>query len=135
MMLFGVVLGKHMVMLQEQITTLSAQLRKEADRSLSLSGELFQRANDIHQLKQENEQLKADLSNPNFPPKHARRLIAQLRNENADLRKDADRLDRLEIECEAYGTDIHEGNRWAVDGPFATVRDAIDAAMGKGDQP
>lgn len=50
------------------------------------------------------------------------------------LRKDADRLDRLEIECEAYGTDIHEGNRWVVDGPFATVRDAIDAALGRGEQ-
>jgi hypothetical protein len=47
------------------------------------------------------------------------------------LRKDAARLDRLEMECEAYGTDVHEGNRWVVDGPFATVRDAIDAGMSK----
>ena len=53
------------------------------------------------------------------------------RAEAEKLRKDAARLDRLEIECEAYGTEIHEGNRWVVDGPFATVRDAIDAAMSK----
>ncbi|NBB11800.1 hypothetical protein [Pseudomonas sp. SLFW] len=57
-----------------------------------------------------------------------KKLIA----ENDALRKDAERLDRLEEECEAYGTDIHEGNRWVVDGPFATVRDAIDAAMSSG---
>lgn len=45
-------------------------------------------------------------------------------------RKDAERLDRLDKECEAYGFEgIHEGNRWMIDGPFRTVRDAIDAAM------
>lgn len=53
----------------------------------------------------------------------------QLKAEVETLRKDAARLDRLDMECEGYGTDIHEGNRWVVDGPFATVRDAIDAAM------
>lgn len=62
------------------------------------------------------------------------RVNAELKAEVEALRKDADRLDRLEIECEAYGTDIHEGNRWVVDGPFATVRDAIDAALGHGEQ-
>ena len=50
------------------------------------------------------------------------------------LKKDAERLDRLDIECEAYGCEgIHEGNRWMIDGPFRTVRDAIDAAL-QGDQ-
>lgn len=45
-------------------------------------------------------------------------------------RKDADRLDRLDALCEAYGfQDIHEGNRWMIDGPFRTVRDAIDVAI------
>lgn len=54
----------------------------------------------------------------------------QLRAKLEALRKDAERLDRLDIECEAYGCeDIHEGNRWMIDGPFRTVRDAIDAAM------
>lgn len=54
----------------------------------------------------------------------------QLRAEVEALRKDAARLDRLDIECEAYGCEgIHEGNRWMIDGPFRTVRDAIDAAM------
>lgn len=55
--------------------------------------------------------------------------IEDLKAENERLRIDSARLDRLEMECEAYGTDIHEGNRWVVDGPFATVRDAIDACM------
>lgn len=45
------------------------------------------------------------------------------------LRKDKTRLDRLDSECESYGTHYHEGNRWVIDGPFATVRDAIDAAL------
>lgn len=55
--------------------------------------------------------------------------VLGLRAEVDVLRKDAARLDRLDMECEAYGTDIHEGNRWVLDGPFATVRDAIDAAL------
>jgi len=50
------------------------------------------------------------------------------------LKADAERLDRLDLECEAYGfEDTHEGNRWVIDGPFRTVRDAIDALQG-GDQ-
>ncbi|WP_462382238.1 hypothetical protein [Pseudomonas sp. Marseille-QA0892] len=51
------------------------------------------------------------------------------------LKKDAERLDRLDLESEAYGFEgIHEGNRWMIDGPYKTVRDAIDAAM-QGVQP
>jgi len=54
----------------------------------------------------------------------------QLRAEVEALRKDSERLDRLDMECEAYGFEgIHEGNRWMIDGPFRAVRDAIDAAM------
>lgn len=66
---------------------------------------------------------------------HELRLEAEaerdrLRAEVEALRKDASRLDRLDIECEAYGCEgIHEGNRWMIDGPFRTVRDAIDAAL------
>lgn len=60
---------------------------------------------------------------------------AQLAAERDALKKDAERLDRLDIECEAYGCEgIHEGNRWMIDGPFRTVRDAIDAAL-QGEQP
>lgn len=55
----------------------------------------------------------------------------QLKTEVEALRKDAARLDRLDEEREAYGTSFHEGNRWMLDGQFATVRDAIDAAMSK----
>lgn len=54
----------------------------------------------------------------------------QLRAEVEGLRSDAERLDRLDLECEGYGCEgVHEGNRWMIDGPFRTVRDAIDAAM------
>ena len=46
--------------------------------------------------------------------------------------KDAERLDWFDMECEGYGfEDIQEGNRWVIDGPFRTVRDAIDAAISK----
>lgn len=84
------------------------------------------------------------ISHPDHPPTYAQRLNSligrfeavekerdQLKAENEALRKDAARLDRLDLECEAYGVDYHEGNRWEVDGPFVTVRDAIDAAIAK----
>ncbi|WP_315336213.1 hypothetical protein [Pseudomonas grimontii] len=83
---------------------------------------------------QENIRLKAEIAGLQTGYEAYERVNAELKAEVEALRKDADRLDRLEIECEAYGTDIHEGNRWVVDGPFATVRDAIDAALGHGEQ-
>jgi len=62
--------------------------------------------------------------------KHRQSEVVQLRAEVEALRKDSERLDRLDMECEAYGFEgIHEGNRWMIDGPFRAVRDAIDAAM------
>ena len=44
-----------------------------------------------------------------------------------ELTKDRERLDSLDKLCEAYGFEIHEGNRWVLDGPFRSVRDAIDS--------
>ena len=42
--------------------------------------------------------------------------------------EDAERLDWLDQQCEAYGfQDIHEGNLWEISGPYANVRKAIDA--------
>ena len=82
----------------------------------------------------ERDQLRAEVAGLRTGYEAYERVNAELKAEVEALRKDADRLDRLEIECEAYGTDIHEGNRWVVDGPFATVRDAIDAALGHGEQ-
>src|ERR1700761_1616004 len=42
--------------------------------------------------------------------------------------RDADRLDWLDGQAEAYGfEDCHEGNRGTLDGPFNTAREAIDA--------
>lgn len=52
-------------------------------------------------------------------------LIAELKQ----LRKDSERLDRLDLECEGYGCEVHEGNRWVLDGQFHSARDAIDALI------
>lgn len=53
-------------------------------------------------------------------------LLARL--EKAE--KDAARLDWFDSQGYAYGfQDMHEGNRWTIDGPFANVRIAIDEAM------
>lgn len=50
------------------------------------------------------------------------------------LRKDAERLTWFETQREAYGfEDVHEGNRWTIEGPFNTLRKAIDAAMREGE--
>jgi hypothetical protein len=47
----------------------------------------------------------------------------------AGLRADAERLEWLDRQAEAYGfEDLHEGNRWLIDGPFPNLRAAIDAA-------
>lgn len=47
------------------------------------------------------------------------------------LEKDKARLDWLDTQGVAYGfEETHEGNRWLLDGPFNSVRDAIDAGRG-----
>ncbi len=63
--------------------------------------------------------------------------VRRLHAENADravrapadsVLEDAERLDWLDQQCEAYGfQDIHEGNRWEISGAYANVRKAIDA--------
>ena len=45
------------------------------------------------------------------------------------LRKDVERLDLLDRQGEAYGTHEHEGNRWLIEGPFKSLRAAIDGAI------
>lgn len=48
----------------------------------------------------------------------------------AEVEKDTQRLDWLERQGYSYGfEDMHEGNRWMIEGPFRTIRIAIDAAM------
>ena len=47
-----------------------------------------------------------------------------------DAEQDAARLDFLDSIGAAYGfEDTHEGNRWMIDGPFNSLRAAIDAAI------
>ena len=54
--------------------------------------------------------------------------LAALRKENEGLKVDKDRLDWLDGQSESYGFEnYHEGNRWTLDGPFNTARQAIDA--------
>lgn len=50
-------------------------------------------------------------------------LITRLRA----AEKDSARLDKLDGIVEAYGFEVHEGNRWVIDGPFRDIRTAIDA--------
>lgn len=58
--------------------------------------------------------------------------IAELERELAQASKDAERLNTLDQLSESYGfQDIHEGNRWMIEGPFKNVRAAIDAMKDK----
>lgn len=44
--------------------------------------------------------------------------------------KDSERLDWLDQQSEAYGFESeHHGNRWVLDGPFKSIRAAIDTAI------
>lgn len=53
--------------------------------------------------------------------------ILALLAERAELKRDADRLNKLDSIGYAYGfEDMHEGNRWMIDGPYRDIRTAID---------
>ena len=57
-------------------------------------------------------------------------VLLQAADKIAALEADAARLDFLDSIGAAYGfEDTHEGNRWMVDGPFSSVRVAIDDMM------
>ena len=44
--------------------------------------------------------------------------------------KDAERLNWLDKQGYAYGfEDMHEGNKWEIEGPFMSIRGVIDTAM------
>jgi hypothetical protein len=56
--------------------------------------------------------------------------IRTLLDAHASALADSKRLDWLETQGYAYGfQDMHEGNRWTVEGPYSTVRKAIDDAL------
>lgn len=56
--------------------------------------------------------------------------LRRLREEVQALRVDSSRLEWLDRQGHAYGfEDMHEGNRWLIDGPFTNLRTAIDTAM------
>ena len=60
-------------------------------------------------------------------------VLLQAANKIAALEADAARMDFLDSIGAAYGfEDTHEGNRWMIDGPFNSLRAAIDAAIEKG---
>lgn len=61
--------------------------------------------------------------------------ILALLAERAELKRDAERLNKLDKLCEAYGfEDVHEGNRWMIDGPFGNIRDAADSMPEEAEQ-
>jgi hypothetical protein len=51
------------------------------------------------------------------------------------LRLDTERLDFLDRQGEAYGIHEHEGNRWLIEGPFKSLRVAIDEDIAQAVQP
>lgn len=56
------------------------------------------------------------------------RMLPELVTHIEGLAKDAGRLDLLDSLCESYGfQDVHEGNRWVIDGPFRDIRTAADS--------
>ena len=56
------------------------------------------------------------------------RMLPELVTHIEGLAKDSGRLDLLDSLCEAYGfQDVHEGNRWVIDGPFRDIRTAADS--------
>ena len=56
------------------------------------------------------------------------RMLPELVEHIEGLAKDAGRLDLLDSLCESYGfQDVHEGNRWVIDGPFRDIRTAADS--------
>lgn len=49
-------------------------------------------------------------------------------HDEAGVRADVGRLDWLDTQRGSYGTDdVHEGNAWVIEGPFNTIREAIDS--------
>jgi hypothetical protein len=137
------------------VLELIAQTEEDAMHMRAFGEVMRSQAQQIEQLKAENERLqrfetaykefsdKTEWVRPNAAAHELGMHVADILKRCDDLtshnqaqaeeivrlRKDAARLDRLDRECEAYGTEVHEGNRWVLDGPFATVRDAIDAGM------
>lgn len=56
------------------------------------------------------------------------RMLPELVTHIEGLAKDAGRLDLLDSLCESYGfQDVHEGNRWVIDGPYRDIRTAADS--------
>jgi hypothetical protein len=85
---------------------------------------------ELRTLRAENASKAARIEELSTPYSRTCERMWALEEENAELRKDAGRLDWIDSQCEAYGfEDIHEGNRWFLDGPFSTIRIAIDAAI------
>jgi hypothetical protein len=71
-----------------------------------------------------------DKPEPCEAPKGCTPLYAHPTTAPGDGEKDAARLDFLDQQSTSYGfEDMHEGNKWEIGGPYATIRNAIDAAI------
>ena len=57
--------------------------------------------------------------------------VIEIAAERDAAQADAKRLEWLSRQTEAYGFEEHEGNGWRIAGPYATLREAIDEAMGE----
>lgn len=98
---------------------------------------------ELHRLRAENAELAQSLEESRANDQAAMGWLASLRWASGDrgermlpelvshiesLAKDAGRLDLLDSLCESYGfQDVHEGNRWVIDGPFRDIRTAADS--------
>lgn len=72
-----------------------------------------------HRLRQMADDLARDLGGDG--------MYSEALRQAAD---DCERLDALDKLCEAYGfEDLHEGNRWCIEGPFCDIRHALDAEI------
>jgi hypothetical protein len=78
--------------------------------------------------------LLALLDDPDYPTKHARRLIAELRAQVAELQVDKERLDHIEANwfCENYkgGLSFARNESWST--PDGNLRGAIDEEIKTG---
>ena len=125
----------HIEQLEAEIERILAASRYSADLCTQALADIKLKDAEMAALKEPLDRLKSseaiEMKKENAALKARINLIEVCHNTAAldDLRKDAERLDWLDQQGEAYGVHEHEGNRWLIDGPFKSLRVAIDAAV------